>query len=179
MLSPSDTLISVATLGKTVGLKGEMRLHVDSDFPEQFRKGAEFLSKDRQIIVLESVNDERGTVKLQGVDSPEAAQRYVNQQLFTTFEATRQNITLAKGEYFWFDIVGCGVFEGTLCLGEVEEIERIGAVDYLRIKTDIGLQLQGETKQFLIPYQTPFVLRSDIAEKRIEVQGGLDLLQAS
>lgn len=179
MSSPSETLISVATLGKTVGLKGDMRLHVESDFPEQFRKGAEFLSKDRKVIVLESVNDERGTVKLKGVDSPEAAQRFVNQQLFTTYEATRQNVTLAEGEYFWFDIVGCAVYEGTLCLGEVEEIERIGAVDYLRIKTDLGLQLQGEVKQFLIPYQPPFVLQTDIAAKRINVQGGLDLLQAS
>ena len=40
----------------------DMKLHIESDFPEQFRNGAEFLSKERSAIVLENVNDERGTV---------------------------------------------------------------------------------------------------------------------
>ncbi len=179
MSNPLSELIPVATLGKTVGLKGDMKLHIESDFPEQFRNGAEFLSKERSAIVLENVNDERGTVRLKGVTTPEAAQRFVNQKLYTTYDATRQNIQLEDGEYFWFDIVGCSVYEGSMLLGSVEEIERIGAVDYLQIKTDVGLVLQGENKKFLIPYQPPFVVSTDIEKRRIDVQGGLDLLQAS
>ena len=30
--------IYIAKLGKTVGLKGQQKLHIDSDFPEQFKK---------------------------------------------------------------------------------------------------------------------------------------------
>lgn len=30
--------IYVAKLGKTVGLKGDLKLFIDSDFPEQFKK---------------------------------------------------------------------------------------------------------------------------------------------
>ena len=34
--------IYVAKLGKAVGLQGHLRLFIDSDFPEQFKKGATF-----------------------------------------------------------------------------------------------------------------------------------------
>ncbi|MDO8260641.1 MAG: ribosome maturation factor RimM, partial [Candidatus Magasanikbacteria bacterium] len=35
-------LLHIATIGKTVGLKGDMKLHIQSDFPEQFKKGSSF-----------------------------------------------------------------------------------------------------------------------------------------
>jgi 16S rRNA processing protein RimM len=38
---------------------------------------------------------------------------------------------------------------------------------------------KGESKSFLLPYQPPFIIDTDIGAKRIEVSGGLDLLQAS
>jgi 16S rRNA processing protein RimM len=34
--------VYVAKLGKAVGLQGHLRLFIDSDFPEQFKKGAVF-----------------------------------------------------------------------------------------------------------------------------------------
>ena len=40
-----NELLSVAKLGRVVGLKGALKLHNLSDFKEQFKKGACFLVK--------------------------------------------------------------------------------------------------------------------------------------
>lgn len=172
-------LLHVATLGRTVGLKGEMKLHDKSDFPEQFVAGAEFFLDPDRTVRLSLVNLERGIVRIEGCDTPEAAKRYTNAKLYTTYDATREQCALEEGQFFWFDIIGCEVVEAERKLGTVKEIERIGAVDYLAVKTDALLAAQGESKSFLIPYQPPFIVATDIAAKRIEVKGGLDLLQAS
>jgi 16S rRNA processing protein RimM len=172
-------LLHVATLGRTVGLKGDMKLHIDSDFPEQFAAGAEFLLEGGRSVRLSHVNMERGTVRLEGCDTPEDAKRYTNAKLYTTYEATREQCKLEEGQYFWFDIIGCEVVEDGRELGTVKEIERIGAVNYLSVKTDALLVAQGESKNFLIPYHPPFIVSTDIGAKTIEVQGGPDLLQAS
>ena len=172
-------LLHVATLGRTVGLKGDMKLHDKSDFPEQFAEGAEFIIDGNRTVRLGAVNLERGLVRLEGCSTPEEAKRYTNAKLYTTYEATRRQCELEEGQYFWFDIIGCKVVEEGRDLGVVKEIERIGAVDYLAVKTDALLVARGESKNFLIPYQPPFIVATEIGAKRIEVKGGLDLLQAS
>jgi 16S rRNA processing protein RimM len=48
--------IYVAKLGKAVGLQGHLRLFIDSDFPEQFKKGATFTTnRNLQLKVLEYI----------------------------------------------------------------------------------------------------------------------------
>ncbi len=172
-------LLHVATLGKTVGLKGDMKLHIKSDFPEQFCAGAEFLSKASKKIILDDVNPARGTVRLRGVHNPQDTKIYINQDLFTTYEATRENIILEEGEFFWFDIMGCKVIEDSLELGIVQEVERIGVVNYLSVVTDSALVAKGESKNFLIPYHAPFLVETHIETKTITVEGCLDILQVS
>ena len=180
MSNPRNSeLLHVATLGRTVGLKGDMKLHDKSDFPEQFFDGAEFLIEKGRSVRLTHVNMDRGTVRLEGCDTPEAAKRYTNAKLYTTYEATREQCELEEGQFFWFDIIGCKVVEEGRELGVVREIERIGALDYLSVRTDGVLVAQGEAKSFLLPYQPPFIVGTDIGRKVITVEGGLDLLKAS
>lgn len=174
-----EELLYVATLGRTVGLKGDMKLHDKSDFPEQFKPGTEFILKNGQTIRLSHVNMDRGTVRIEGCETVEAAKRYTNADLYTTYEATRRNCQLEEGEHFWFDIIGCQVVEEGRELGVVTDMERIGAINYLSVKTDKVLVAQGEAESFLIPHQPPFVLSTDVGKKVIEVEGGLDLLRAS
>jgi len=168
----------VAKLGKAVGLDGEMKFHVKSDFPEQFKAGAVFDSK-RGELVIESYNPERDLIKFKGVNSVEAAKKLTNVDLFTTEEKTRQDIKLEAGQHFWFDIVGSSVKEGELLLGTVEEIERLGATDYLKMKTDESLISKKMPNSFLIPYLDNFVLEVDTEAKVIKVQGAFDILEAS
>ncbi len=178
-LSEEKKLLHIATLGKTVGVRGDMKLHIKCDFPNQFKDGATFLINAKESITLESVNLARGLARVLGVTSVEDAKRYTNVKLFTTYDETRKNCHLKEGEFFWFDIVGCDVVEDGKILGKVQEVQRITTSDYLNIKTSDALLKAGYATSFLLPYHEPFILHTDIENKSIEVSGGLDILEAS
>lgn len=176
--APAD-LLHVATLGRTVGLKGDMKLNLFTDFPEQFTPNSTFILENGSEITLLSYNPERELVRLKGVDTPEAAKALTNAKLYTTLEATRERCNLGEGEFFWFDLLGASVVEEGTLLGKVQEIERIGAQDYLLVATEARLVAKGMAATFLIPYIDHFVKTSDATAKTITVEGGLDLLEAS
>ena len=170
--------VYIAKVGKSVGLMGESRLILDSDFPEQFFAGASFETK-RGTLVVESYNEDRGLVKFQGVGTREDAKKLTNLELFTSQEATKENCSLGEGEYFWFDVIDCSVYENDTLLGVVSSVERLEPTDYLMIKTDSKLVEQDNAKSFMIPYIDHFVIETNIKDKRIDVKGGFDILEAS
>lgn len=174
-----NDLLHIATIGKTVGIKGDMKLHIKCDFPEQFKDGATFYINKNETVTLSEVNHERGLIKIAGINTPEDAKRFTNKKLFTTVEETKVNCHLEEGEYFWFDIMGCEIFEEGKLLGSVEEVERISVSDYLKVATNPELVKSGLPKNFLIPYHEPFVLDTDIDKKIITVSGAMDILEAS
>ena len=94
-------------------------------------------------------------------------------------EETRANCKLEDGEFFWFDLVGCAVVEDGKILGEVVDIDRINAFNYLKVQTDESLIKDGFAKTFLFPHNLPFVLDTDIDKKIITTSGAMDILEAS
>ena len=174
-----EQLLHIATIGKTVGIHGDMKFHDKSDFPEQFYNGATFFTSLKKDITLRDVNPERGTIKIDGITTPEDAKRYTNAKIFTTKEQTRKNCHLDDGEYFWFDLEDCEVYEDGLRLGIVYEVERIALSNYLSVKTDENLIKSGSAKSFLIPFNEPFKVDVDIDKKIITVSGAKDILEAS
>ena len=180
MSNQSDSkLLHIATIGKAVGLFGDMKLHIKSDFPEQFKKGAKFFISKKRTIELASVDFERSLVKIVGVNNPEDAKRLTNEKIYTTYEDTRENVALKNGQYFYFDIENCKVYENGVLLGIVDEVDRIGPTDYLEVITDQVFVDKKLSKTFLIPYQDRFVLSVDVDKKIIEVKGAIDILEAS
>lgn len=177
--SSPNNLLHVATLGRIVGLKGDMKLNLHTDFPEQFIKNATFLLDNGSTITLESYNPERELVRIVGYNTPESAKTLTNAKLFTTPEETRERCHLSAEEFFWFDLTGLEVVEGDVLLGTVQEIERIGPLDYLLVKTDTAWVAKEFPATFLIPYIDRFIVKSDIVAKKIIVEGGIDLLEAS
>lgn len=170
--------VYIAKLGKSVGLFGENRLILDSDFPEQFYKGAKFETK-RGILVVEHYNEDRGLIKFVGVGTREDSRKLTNLELFTNEAATKENCDLNEGEFFWFDIEGCSVYEDEQLLGVVASVERLEPTDYLMITTDNVLVEKENAKSFMIPYIDNFIVKTDVDGKRIDVTGGLDILEAS
>ncbi|MDY0123838.1 ribosome maturation factor RimM [Sulfurimonas sp.] len=179
MSKQSNKLLHIATIGKSVGLKGDMKLHIKSDFPEQFKKGASFFINEKESLTISEINHERALVRFLGYSSPEDAKKLTNKHLYTTIERTRDECHLQEGEYFWFDIEGCTVVEDGEVLGVVEEVDRISATNYLIIKSDERLVEKGFAKSFLIPFNEPFTIDTDIENKVITVSGGMDILEAS
>ena len=167
--------IPIAKIGKTNGLKGWQKIHLLTDFPEQFKPNTAYES-DKIELTIEKIDLKRGLVKFKGVDTPEDAKKLTNRMLYTTEEQTKENIKLKENEYFWFDIIGCDVVENDTLLGKVKEIERVD-VDYLVIDTDEKLINQGYPKRFLIDFKR-HVKDVDVSNKKITANAALELLDS-
>jgi 16S rRNA processing protein RimM len=170
--------LPIARIGKTVGLRGDLRLHLLSDFPEQFKKGATFMS-DRGDLTVSSFNAERGTIRFEGINNIDDAKRLTNAYLYTTKEATEEACKLNEGEYFWYQIIGLEIDEDGSLLGKVEEIERLAGTDYLLVKTDHTLVENGAAKNFLIPYVERYIDRVDLKKGKVFTTGAKAILEAS
>jgi len=168
----------IAQIGRTVGLWGDLKLHLHTDFPEQFKTGVT-LKSDRGELMISDINFKRGTIRFQGYESIDSAKKLTNAKLYADLKQTQENCALNKGEYFYFDIEGCKVLQGDLLLGIVEEVQRLADTDYLVIQTDEVLVNEGLPKSFLLPYIDRYILRTDIEEKKIYTQDARDILEAS
>ncbi|MBE0495800.1 MAG: 16S rRNA processing protein RimM [Campylobacterales bacterium] len=170
--------LEVAQIGKVVGLKGDLKLHSHSDFPEQFHVGATFYTASGSPLRICAFNAQTFHVRFASYEERERASTLTNTFLYTTIEATKQTCTLSEGEYFWFDIVGCKVVENGEVLGVVEEIERIGTQDYFVLNTAPHLVEQGLCATFLIPYGDRYVLHVNVDSKEIISKDARELLES-
>lgn len=175
----NSDLLEVAVLGKSVGLKGFLKLHDKSDFPDQFKKNAKFFDKFGKEFVLKSFNRANSTALFEGYESIELAKALTNTILYSTKDATRQNCKLKKDEYFYFDIIGLEVFENGEFLGEVVDIEDGVSPYLLCVKTAQNLKDSGLAKEFFIPYLDNFVQKVQLDEKKILVKNAKAILQSS
>ena len=82
--------VYVAKLGKTVGLQGHLRLFIDSDFPEQFKKGATFTTNRNLILKVIECNLNKDLIKFENYEDVDLAKKLTNSELFTTQEATKE-----------------------------------------------------------------------------------------
>lgn len=171
--------VYVAKLGKAVGLKGDIKIFIDSDFPEQFTKNAVFTTSKNQLLTIQSYNISRGIVKFENIDDIDTAKKLTNTQLFSTLEQTRENCTLNDNQYFWFDIIGCEVIEDDVLLGKVKDIHRYPTSDYLEIDTSAELIEKALPKTFLIPYIEMYVLDVNTKDKKVYTQESLAILENS
>ncbi len=170
--------IPVARIGKTVGLRGEMRLNLLSDFPEQFKKGVRFMS-DRGDLTIAAYHPGRGTVRFEGIDDVEAAKPLTNAYLYTTKGDSEKHCHLDEDEYFWYQIIGLRVMEGDATLGEVKSIERMAGTDYLLVATAPSLVEDGLPATFLIPYIDRYVEGVDLEQGVVRTRDARQILEAS
>ncbi|MGG7047718.1 MULTISPECIES: ribosome maturation factor RimM [unclassified Campylobacter] len=172
-------ILEVAQLGKSVGLKGYVKLHNRSDFPEQFKKGAKFFDKSGTQLVIKHYNKVRGEVLFEDFESVELAKELTNRMLYTTIEQTRKDCKLKKDEYFYFDIIGLKVVENNEILGVVDDIEQVSKDSLLLVKTDEKLTQNGFAKSFYLPYIDNFVKSIDLQSKEILAINAKALLESS
>ncbi len=175
-MSNDKTLI--AQIGRTVGLRGNLKFYIYTDFPEQFRAGRTYHT-NRGDLTIAFVDIVKGIIKFRGYESIDNAKKLTNTKFFASEEETKQNCELKEGEHFWFDIIGCNIIDAEICTGRVEDIQRIGETDYLYIHTDRALSQSGLPQSFLLPYINRYILHVDIDRKIIYTQDARDILEAS
>ncbi|MGB2553295.1 ribosome maturation factor RimM [Campylobacter sp. MOP51] len=172
-------LVEVGILGKSVGLKGFLKLHDKSDFPKQFKKDAKFIDKDGNELVVKSFNSANSSILFYDFEDIDLAKTLANRTIYTTKELTRQTCELKKDEFFYFDILGCKIYENEQNLGEVEDIEDGSANHLFYIKTDNELVQKGLAKNFYIPYINAYVEKIDIQNKIIYTKNAFLILENS
>lgn len=187
-------LLEVGKLGKTIGLRGGLKFHLTTDFPECIQEGISLtlkyvssgrnlppyvLTQDVLTYTISNFNVSNSVVFFEQVKDIEQAKTLVNLIAYASIEDTRTICKLKQGEYFWFEIIDFSIIEENELLGKVSDIERIGMLDYLMIKTSTSLPYQNLPKIFMIPYIEHFILGTSSAQKAIYTQGAKAILEAS
>ena len=175
-MSHDDSLI--AQIGRTIGLWGDLKFHLHTDFPEQFKVGNTYKS-NRGDLTIADINFKRGIIRFTGYESIDSAKKLTNTKIYANIEQTKENCDLKEGQHFWFDVIGCSVKQDDEVLGVIEDIQRMGDTDYLLLKTDDILAASELPKTFLIPYIDRYVLNVDTEEKVVYVKDAKDILEAS
>jgi len=175
-MSNDDSLI--AQIGRTIGLWGDLKFHLHTDFPEQFKVGNTYKS-NRGDLTIADINFTRGIIRFTGYESIDSAKKLTNTKLFANEEQTKENCDLKDGQHFWFDVIGCVVKQDDEVLGLVEDIQRMADTDYLSVKTEEGLVEAGLSKNFLLPYIERYIIKVDTEEKIVYTKDAKDILEAS
>jgi len=168
----------IAQIGRTIGLWGDLKFHIHTDFPEQFQVGKTYKSS-RGDLTIADMNNTRGTIRFVGHESIDSAKKLTNVKIFADEAQTRENCELEEGQHFWFDIIGCSVKQGDEILGEVTDIQRMADTDYLVIKTDEALVKEEFSQSFLLPYIERYVVTVGLEEKTVYTKDAKDILEAS
>ena len=168
----------IAQVGKSHGLHGDLKLHIHTDFPEQFKIGDSFDSSSGRL-EISRINLDRGIVAFKGYDGIDYAKKLTNTKIYSSLEETKERCQLNEGEHFWFELEECNIIENGELLGKVTDIQRLADVDYLFIQTDKSLVDNDFAKSFLVPNISRYVVSVDIDNKTINVIDAKEILEAS
>ncbi len=153
-------------------------MHHKTDFDKQFEKDKIVYIKQNKSLRIESYSEKTKTIKFYDFDTIDKAKTLTNSSLWTTEQDTRDTCKLSAGQYFWFDIINCDIFQENELLGKVIDIQRFADIDYLLIKTDKNLTDKNFSKTFLLPYDKD-LLSCDIDNNKIITINAKQLLQNS
>lgn len=146
-------------IGKSVGLNGGLKLHLESDFPECLKKGVKVSvaplnafsrASSFKDYVIHSYEHAKNLLFLETIHTPEKAKELTNLGLFMSEAESKKLCVLKEGEFFYCDLVGLSVVEENEILGKVIEIQRISQTDYFMVETTRSLVEKGLAKIFLI-----------------------------
>jgi 16S rRNA processing protein RimM len=157
--------IKIGQIVRPFGLKGEVKVKLYTDFPEQrFAVGMPlFLTTVRSDIdvVVSSFRMHQGfaLVSFEGKPSIDDVEIYRNCEL--SIDETR--IEHDEDDIYYFDLIDCTVIDesGTV-LGIISEVIDTPAHAVIRI--------QREGKDFLLPYVDAFIVDEDMENKKITVR---------
>lgn len=161
-MSTQDNIVSMGYVRSAVGVKGWVKLKVDTETQDSLLSYADWwLSKqdDWQLFRIENsrINAQGLQVKFVGIDNRDAAEQLRGM----TIGIKREDFAQAgDNEYYWTDLVGMAVYTPEEeKLGEVNSLMESGAHDILVVHL--------ENREILIPFVEHFILDVDLEKRRI------------
>lgn len=170
-----NQLIFIGKITKAIGVRGHLKVIPLTDFPERFNKLKEIflfdemnnklvLNAKKQINVFKikdtSIGNNFIKLKLDGYDDINEVSIFYNKLICID---EKKRVKLPKGLYYYYEMIGCDVYEGKLHLGKVIKIDNFGSSDILFISTN-------KDKEIMIPLLKEFVTKIDIIKKRMDVK---------
>jgi len=164
----SERLFTVGKIVNTHGIRGELKIVSQTDFPEnRFKKGSTLViyhpdRGDTVTITVEGARQHKGMyiVKFAGYNNINDVEKFKGMLL----KVREQDLSeLDEGEYYYHQIIGCRVItdEGEP-LGTVSEILSPGA-------NDVWIVERAEGKPVLLPVIDDVILNIDIENRQITV----------
>jgi 16S rRNA processing protein RimM len=174
-LIDKDQLIIIGKITKPVGLKGELKVLAITDFPDRFKKLKDvyLLDKEETGLLANSytgdikfrikdvkVSDSILRISFDHYDSPEKVT--ILKSCFICIPE-KYRYKLPKNQYYFYDLIGCEVYDKGDILGTVKKIENYGSAELISVQT-----LKGSI--ILIPFIKEFVKNVDLTKKMISVE---------
>ena len=174
------------------GRKGEVLADLLTDFPERFAEGARiYLAKpgfagpaeDARLVTIINHwlpvgrNHGRVVLHITGIDSIEQAETLAGLDVLVPAD---ERIQLDDDAEYISDLIDCSVFDHGMLVGAVSAVDFPTTADGVRRLPDAAPLLTVVTPQgdeILIPYVHSFLLKTDIAGRRIEMELPAGLLE--
>lgn len=161
----SEDLVAIARIARPRGLRGECVADILTDFPERFAETGDVIAVmpdgSRRPLILEDARFQKDRVhlKFSQVDDLEGAEELRGAEICVPEDET---VELEEGEFFDWELVGCRVetADGEP-IGTVRELMKTGGTEILVI--------DGESKEFLIPFAESICINVDVEGKQIVI----------
>lgn len=164
----SDKLFTVGKIVNTHGIRGELKIVPQTDFPERFEKGSELVIEtpagQRIPVQVEAsrIHKTMVLVKFKQFNDINECEKYKGSMLKVEEKYLAE---LDEDEYYYHEIIGCAVVtEEGQELGTITEILSPGANDVWVVKPPKGKEL------LLLPVIDEVVLDVDVTGKKVLVR---------
>lgn len=156
--------LNVGKIVTTHGIKGEVKVKVETDDNSRFDKGSKlYLGMDEKHINTEIIVDnaryqkEMILLSFNNNKDINEVQKYVGMSLYVDIDEVRED-----GEIYYDDLIDCKVIVNNEVIGIVTDVMEVPQGEILRVKKQNG-------KTALIPYVDEFIENVDINKKEIVV----------
>lgn len=138
----------------THGIRGEVKIMPYTDTPELLCEFDRlFIGRDKSEVYIERIRPAKNMViaKIEGIDTPEAAEKYRNKVLYMH----RDDLELDEDTYFIQDLIGMEVRDADSgeVYGKLADVMQTGANDVYVIKGD---------REYLVPAIPDVIVSTDI-----------------
>jgi 16S rRNA processing protein RimM len=162
----SEKLVTVGRIVNSHGIRGELKVVPETDFPERFDKGNALIIVDSQnkqmpvTVKTSRLHKNMFILQFDEFSNINEVEKFKGSLL--KIEAKDQQ-PLEEGEYYYHEIIGCKVVtEEGQELGLISEVLTPGANDVWVVALPKG-------KQLLLPVIDDVILEVDIANKTIRI----------
>lgn len=157
MTKMKKQFLEIGKITKLQGLKGEVRMQYYCDSPDVLEEfDTLYLDKGKTAVGLENVRylkSDVAVIKLEGVNTPEEAQKYIGKTLYMN----REDAKLPEDVWFIQDIIGLAAedIDSGKVYGKIDEIYQNGGADVYSLRTPEG-------KQYMFPAIPEVLIKTDI-----------------